>query len=142
MESGVKVGLLPATIEKAFFIQRKHAKILEIKTPYILHGDYSPKHILTDGVRVTGIIDFEDAKGGDPIRDIAWMNFFYGDSAPLDWFLDGYTNKKILGDGFDTKMSLLRLNLGLDLLSYYGSEGNISGLKFAKRKLESELSNY
>lgn len=141
IEYGAKVGLLPDVVDKAFSIQKQNLGVLEIQIPYILHGDFSPKHILTNGKTVTGIIDFEDAKGGDPVRDIAWMNFFYEDSVNLDWFLEGYDKNKT-GKDFELKMRLLKLNLGLDLLDYYGSEGNISGLKFSKRKLEEEVAKF
>ncbi len=136
------VGLLPEVLEKAFDIQRKNRGVMEIDTPFTLHGDFSPKHILTDGKVITGIIDFEDAKGGDPVRDIAWLDFFYSGAFPLEWFLEGYQNKAVLSGDFNKKMSLLRLNLSIDLIDYYGSERNISGLKYSKRKLEEELANF
>lgn len=38
-----------------------------------LHGDLGPSHILNDGVRVTGVIDWSDACLGDPALDFAWL---------------------------------------------------------------------
>ena len=37
--------------------------------PVVLHGDLEASHIFWDGERVTGLIDFGDAKLGDPLYD-------------------------------------------------------------------------
>ena len=37
----------------------------------LLHGDLVPGHVLVDGDRVSGIIDFGDAMAGDPAWDLA-----------------------------------------------------------------------
>jgi aminoglycoside phosphotransferase (APT) family kinase protein len=39
----------------------------------LLHGDLGPSHILSDGVQVTGVIDWSDACLGDPALDFAWL---------------------------------------------------------------------
>lgn len=37
----------------------------------LLHGDFHPRHVYAEGGRVTGIIDWGDASGGDPVSDLA-----------------------------------------------------------------------
>ncbi|MBF4997448.1 phosphotransferase [Nocardia sp. BSTN01] len=38
----------------------------------VVHGDIGPEHILVDGGRITGVIDFGDTHLGDPAIDLAW----------------------------------------------------------------------
>lgn len=64
--------------------------------PLWLHGDPHPLNILTDGRRLSGLIDFGDDCSGDPASDLAtaWLSFdeegrwlfrqAYARSAPLD----------------------------------------------------------
>jgi len=37
---------------------------------HLLHGDFNPRHVYARGGRVTGIIDWGDATGGDPVYDL------------------------------------------------------------------------
>lgn len=136
------VDIDPHLIDKSFEILNENVNMFELKTPKLLHGDFSPKHFMVKDGHLVGIIDFEDAKGGDPIRDIAWLSYFYHDAFPLEWLQEGYTNKKLFDKNFDKKLKLYRLNLSLDFLSYYQTEKNISGMTYAKRRLREELENW
>jgi aminoglycoside phosphotransferase (APT) family kinase protein len=40
--------------------------------PVLLHGDLGPEHILCRDGRVTGVIDWSDARVGDAALDLAW----------------------------------------------------------------------
>jgi aminoglycoside phosphotransferase (APT) family kinase protein len=41
-------------------------------TPAIVHADLGPGHILVDHGQITGIIDWTDARVGDPAIDLGW----------------------------------------------------------------------
>jgi aminoglycoside phosphotransferase (APT) family kinase protein len=41
--------------------------------PALLHGDLGPEHILCRGETVTGVIDWSDARVGDPALDFGWL---------------------------------------------------------------------
>lgn len=47
-------------------------------TPVLLHGDFSPDHVLFDrrAKCITGIIDFGDVRIGDPAYDFQWREDF------------------------------------------------------------------
>lgn len=140
--AGKLVGIKSIQVDEAFELLEKNAELFEIKDARLLHGDFSPKHILVVDNHIAGILDFENAKGGDPIRDLAWLNFFYGDSFSIDWLKAGYKDKDIFDERFIIKMKLYRLHLGLDLLEYYGSEKNESGLIHTKQRFVKELENF
>lgn len=53
---------------EAMFEQR-----LSTSETAVLHADLGPAHILHEGVRVTGVIDWSDACLGDPALDFAWL---------------------------------------------------------------------
>ncbi|MGI8522831.1 MAG: phosphotransferase [Nocardioides sp.] len=51
-------------------------------TPVALtHADLGPLHLLADGDRVSGVIDWTDARVGDPALDLAWV--LYGAPEPF-----------------------------------------------------------
>jgi aminoglycoside phosphotransferase (APT) family kinase protein len=41
--------------------------------PAVVHADLGPEHLLSDGRRLTGVIDWSDATIGDPALDFAWL---------------------------------------------------------------------
>lgn len=129
-------------IDRAFSLLREHEDIFNTKEPKLLHGDYSPKHWMVKDKKIVGIIDFEGAKGGDPVRDIAWVSYFYNDSFPIEWLIEGYENKELFDKDFDLKMKLYRLHMSLDLLEYFQADKNTSGMTYAKRRLGEEMENW
>lgn len=42
-----------------------------VQDPRLLHGDFHPRHVYAEGGRITAVIDWGDATGGDPDYDIA-----------------------------------------------------------------------
>ena len=42
-------------------------------TPTLLHADIGPAHLLVRDERLTGVIDWSDARLGDPALDYAWL---------------------------------------------------------------------
>ena len=42
-------------------------------TPTLVHGDIAPQHLLVDGGTLTGVIDFGDARVGDPAVDFGGL---------------------------------------------------------------------
>ncbi|MEJ2870915.1 phosphotransferase [Actinomycetospora sp. OC33-EN08] len=38
----------------------------------VVHGDLSAEHVLVDGGRIYGVIDWGDARAGDPAKDLVW----------------------------------------------------------------------
>ncbi len=55
----------------------------------LLHGDYRPANLLTDGQRITGIIDLADALAGDPRYDVGISLAFLSPSEQAA-FREGY----------------------------------------------------
>jgi len=62
--------------------------ILQPGVVRLAHDDLSDDHILVDGSRLAGIIDFSDAAFGDPVIDFAW--FWCPGEANLDRLLQDY----------------------------------------------------
>jgi aminoglycoside phosphotransferase (APT) family kinase protein len=57
--------------------------------PAFVHADLGPEHLLWDGERLTGVIDWSDARVGDPALDLAWL--LHGpDEAFADVLLNHY----------------------------------------------------
>ncbi len=59
--------------------------------PVVLHGDLEPSHVFWDGEHVTAVIDFGDAKLGDPLYDFVALRLGMSDKRDeLAAFSRGY----------------------------------------------------
>ncbi len=130
-----KVGLDPAVSTKALDILKKGASTYPPIQPRLTHNDFGPKHLLIDNNKISGVIDFENADGGDPVKEFARWKFYFDDKYPLDTLMQGYSDKGIFSEDFEQRLQLWMIHWSLAGLHYYYKEKNTIGIKLAKRKL-------
>jgi aminoglycoside phosphotransferase (APT) family kinase protein/8-oxo-dGTP pyrophosphatase MutT (NUDIX family) len=55
---------------------------IALRTPAtLIHGDLGPEHVMSQDGRITGVIDWSDARIGDPALDLSWA--LYGTPEPF-----------------------------------------------------------
>lgn len=134
-----KITLNPKTILGSLYILRKYLDLYKNAKSVLLHNDYGPKHIFVKDNIITGIIDFENAGGGDPLMDIARYDYFYSQKIPTELLIEGYTDKSIFDDTFLIKIHLYRIWKGLGLLDYYNKTENTGGLNHVKKMFDIDM---
>lgn len=139
LDSAQKAGIAKEQIDQALKILTENKDVYKDVTPHLLHGDYGPKHILVEGGKISGILDFENATSGDPTYDFAWWSYFWKNRPPIDWLKEGYEKEGKLPDNFDLKLRLGRIRLGMDMIWYYVNEQHEMGLQIAKNNLQEDL---
>lgn len=65
---GVGLGKLTGTVHA---VLRNHLHRLPEVAPQLLHGDCGARHVIVCDGNVTGLVDLESVRGGDPLADIA-----------------------------------------------------------------------
>ncbi|MBT2770940.1 aminoglycoside phosphotransferase family protein [Halomonas sp. ISL-60] len=79
--------------------------------PCIVHMDFRPGNILVDGNKVTGIIDFESARGGSSEIDFTKINRYI-------WEVNPRTKSKYI-EGYQTIRPILNLDIVLPFYDFY-----------------------
>lgn len=108
--------------------------------PCLIHGDFGPKHVMVDQGRVTALLDFENAQGGEPFDDIAfWLYGYRDDVAALR---RGYERVSKLDD-FDRQLATSWVRVGLCYFAIYGTQDDAASppgfLAGVARQLRSDL---
>lgn len=86
----------------------------------LVHNDLHFENVMSDGTRITGVLDWANALYGDPLYDVAWL--IWQAANPGWWFDDGV---EILMARFGTlpaaatRIACYQLHIGLDHLRYY-----------------------
>jgi hygromycin-B 4-O-kinase len=91
----------------------------------LIHNDYQLENVLTDGARITGVIDWANALYGDPLYDVAWLRWQAAN--PGWWYDDGAA---ILDTRYDAlpryaeRIACYECHIGLDHLRFYTKTNN------------------
>ena len=109
--------------------------LLQRESSVLVHNDFADWNLLTDGKEITGVLDWDECVGGDPILDLAcWSTFF--DPTRLDKMLAGYFEGKEKPDDFDRKFQLLRLRFTISKMTLRIRRFNWEPTEQIKEKIE------
>ncbi|HAV14834.1 MAG TPA: hypothetical protein DCX25_00675 [Candidatus Pacebacteria bacterium] len=133
VEAAEHMGIEADKIDKVIRTLEDHQALFDV-SPQLLHSDFSTKHILVNGDKITGIIDFENCRSGDPMWDFAWWDYFFGRDLSVDILRAGYEQVAPVIAEFGKKLFLYRLRMGLSFIQYYKKEENEAGMNHAKEQ--------
>jgi aminoglycoside phosphotransferase (APT) family kinase protein len=138
-EAASKTKVHKKTIDEVLFLLKSYSPYYQEVKSTVIHGDFEPKHILVENGQITGIIDFENYKLGDPVYDFAWWDFFQHKKYPIETLAKGYKNEQLFEDNFKEKLHLYGLQLSVCFLSYFYNSHNRWGIKVTKQNLNRHL---
>ncbi|MHA1212487.1 MAG: phosphotransferase family protein [Candidatus Heimdallarchaeota archaeon] len=94
-----KAGYYVEPLLKWFMSFKKELKLDRFS---LLHGDPQPRNVMVHGPKITGLIDWEYSRLGDPALDAGWALFFFSLYPELDnyrhLFYNSYINRVKLPD--------------------------------------------
>lgn len=114
-----------------------HRHLLACTQPRLLHGDWAPRHVFHDRHQLTGIIDLESVRGGDPLADVAGWTL---DAAPgiAEAFVDGYFDGRPT-TGQQLAIALHRLRIAIFIRRWRTGEGDRVRLAAVDRAIAADL---
>lgn len=122
-------------------LYKENSPLLKCEKGVLIHKDFVDWNLLTDGIKITGILDWDECASGDPVADIAsWSSMT--PSSRVDKFLEGYFQNKSKPELFDEKLQLLILRCTIDNMAlrsqrskYIQSEFLTELIKLGKEQL-------
>ena len=85
----------------------------------LLHGDYGFDNLLTDGKRITGVIDWANVAYGDPLFEIAWLSLFYADPEVDALLRERYESRPDPAPHYAKRIACYQCRIGLDGLRFF-----------------------
>jgi aminoglycoside phosphotransferase (APT) family kinase protein len=88
-------GEVPPEVTAAVAALDDHRAVLCATEPHLLHFDFEPSHVLVneDTGAVTGVVDLEEAKSGDPAYEFAQWDVIHDAYAPVAPLALGYAER-------------------------------------------------
>jgi hygromycin-B 4-O-kinase len=91
---------------------------ISMNSARLLHGDLTPNNILVMESTISGILDWGDALGGDPLYELALFEFFCG-HRPFLALLAEYQKNMTLNNSSDCRaLDCYRLNIAINKLNW------------------------
>jgi aminoglycoside phosphotransferase (APT) family kinase protein len=96
----------------------------------LAHGDFSPVNLLTDGMSLTGLLDFESVRLADPLFDVAWWawSVSFGPAGALASAWPGFLEAAEIDDGdpsLDARLHALQVLRMCELLAGDSLDGGV-----------------
>lgn len=129
-------------VRKAKEVLEKEAVNFSEIESHLIHGDLAPQHVMINGGEISGIIDFEHARGSDPAEEFARWELKFGDRYPIYDIKHGFSDKAVFSGDFEKRKNIWRLYQGLAILSYCIREKKQFGVDKAVKGLAESLSRF
>lgn len=129
----------------AFFDQAIHDDLqgdIERLIPYcpaersLLHGDYGFKNTLADGQKITGVIDWQSSMYGDPLYDVAWLEFWRKEQRFAEQFREYYASMNREMKHFNERIRCYSLLTALSSMAFFAKSGQPDKYDFSKQRLQ------
>ena len=136
-----EIGFDPELIKRALHLIDINKQLLADCKPCLNHGDFGPKHIMVSNSTITGIIDWGLARSDSPVTDLAYWSYWFNDY-PIKWLLEGYENKVLFDDSFESKIRLHKIMKGLVVIEWYHGQRYKNEVDVAVKKLMDDLKHF
>jgi len=135
--------ITPYWTKKEFLFYKKRLNKTVNNTPLsrsIIHGDLGFNNVLINKDKITGIIDWNDAKYGDFVYDIAYLYFWSKSIDHMKLFYDYYVNNNQLNlRNYRNRMRCYTIHLSINLLNYFAKTKQKKMFDFTKGRLDEIL---
>lgn len=138
----------PGLFETSFLEKGVHdmflSKIMELsqccsEERCLIHADCGFDNVLSDGTKITGVIDWENSMYGDSLYDIAWLSFWWPEIGYEPMYIEYAKNKGIEIEHFNERVLCYKLCLGLNALIFFASTDQKDKYEYTKGVLEKLL---
>jgi hygromycin-B 4-O-kinase len=106
---------------------------------YLVHGNYGYANLLVQDGEISGVLDWMNARYGDFLYDVAWLDFW---SPADDWkgtFQEHYAGKGTAVPDYAERVLCYQCCIAMDAMKFYAKGGDEPAYEFAKERIFSLL---
>lgn len=101
----------------------------------LVHGNYGFGNVLSENGRITAVLDWVDAKYGDFLFDVAWLDFWHPTTNWADLVRKHYDNKGAIVPSYQERLRCYSCSIGLDSLRFFAKGGNKPAYDWTKQRV-------
>lgn len=102
---------------------------------FLVHGDYGLSNVIVHEGRITGVLDWLEAKYGDFVFDIAWLDLWSPESQFAERFQRYYATKGIRMDHYTDRLRCYQCYISLDGLRFFAKTQNYDAYLWLRQRI-------
>lgn len=102
---------------------------------YLVHGNYGYSNVITYEGSITGVLDWIDAKYGDFMYDIAWLNFWLPEIKHAERFRYYYDRQGIPVPAYDERLRCYLCYIGMDALRFFAKSNQPKAYQWSRKRI-------
>lgn len=106
---------------------------------FLVHGDYGFSNVISNGEKITGVLDWGESIYGDFLYDVAWLQFWHDKISYEQVFKKHYLEKNIEVPNYFERLLCYQLRLGAGSIGFFALSGQKDSYIWTKNKLISLL---
>jgi hygromycin-B 4-O-kinase len=99
---------------------------------YLVHGDYGFGNLLAANGQVTAVLDWLNARYGDFLYDVAWLDFWDSGRGYRDRFRARYAEQDIDIPNYESRLLCYQCCIALDGLRFFAKANNAAAYQWVK----------
>ena len=90
----------------------------------LVHGGFGYDNVLIHGARVSAVLDWQDARFGDPLYDVAYLDFWPSGFDLVDRFDAHCAQRGVTQVDYRRRVQCYKYNIGLDAMRFFAKTDN------------------
>lgn len=101
----------------------------------LVHGDVGMDNALSDGEKITGVIDWANAQYGDPLFDVAWLHVWWKKVPFAELYRQHAEKNEIVFEEYETRLKCYATHIGLGALGFFAKSNQPKKYEWLKKRL-------
>jgi hygromycin-B 4-O-kinase len=107
---------------------------------YWVHGDFGFDNVMSDGKKITGVLDWAESRLGDFVYDVAYLEFWSKNVPYKQLWLEWASGRQLLMNHFEERMRCYFIHIGLGSLAIAAIREDIEDYLRVKARLQTVVS--
>ena len=118
-------------------IYRKMSRLLDScpEERYLVHGGYGFSNVIAHEGSITGVLDWIDAKYGDFVYDIAWLNLWSPEVNFGELFRQFHHQQGVSIPAYDERLRCYQCYISLDALRFFAKSNQPDAYQWARKRI-------
>jgi hygromycin-B 4-O-kinase len=106
---------------------------------FLVHGNYGFGNVMVHEGRITGVLDWLDAKYGDFVFDLAWLDLWSPEGRFAERFQHYYATRGTRVEHYTERLRCYQCYIGLDGLRFFAKMQNHDAYRWIRQRILSLL---
>jgi hygromycin-B 4-O-kinase len=102
---------------------------------YLVHGGYGFSNVIAHEGSITGVLDWIDAKYGDFVYDIAWLDFWAPEAQHGELFRRYYARQGVSIPAYDERLRCYHCYIGMDALRFFAKSNQPEAYQWSRKRI-------